>query len=109
MKKAAKEDLWIKIPIRLLLDSDLTGRDIVLLAVICDLCDREGIAWASLEQLAGYCGCSERTVRRSEARLCAADLIEIERTGRASMIAIKDRSLLTGTDWSAIRQYRRGA
>lgn len=106
-KKTAKEELWVKLPVRLLIDYDLTSKDIVLLAVLIDTSDRFGISWPSLRELARLCSCSERTVRRSEARLCELGLISITKTGRESMIAITDQTLISANEWSAIKHYRK--
>jgi hypothetical protein len=46
-------------------------------------------------------------VRRSEARLCELGLITITKTGRESMIAINDPSLISANEWSAIKHYRK--
>jgi DNA-binding transcriptional regulator PaaX len=107
--KAPKEKLWIKLPIKLLMEYELSCKDIVLLAVLIDLSDRWGISYTSLYTLSKLCECSERTVRRSEARLVAAGLIEVARTGRESCISITDMSLISENEWSAIRQYRKEA
>lgn len=105
--KTAKEELWVKLPVRLLIEYDLTAKDIVLLAVLIDLSDRFGVSWPSLPTLAKLCSCSERTVRRSEARLCDLGLITITKTGRESMIAIADQTLISANEWSAIKHYRK--
>ena len=107
MNESAKKELWIKLPVWLLIEHDLSSKDIVLLAVLLDISDRYGFSWPSLARLAQLCSCSTRTVRRSEARLCEAGLIAVDRTGRESCIRIINQDLLTKRDWSAIKQYRR--
>lgn len=82
-------DYFVRLPVSVLLDPELSRSAILIYAVLLDLADQYGIVQRmTIEDLADRCHCSPKTVRRSERQLVDKHMIEIYRTGRASMISI---------------------
>lgn len=82
-------DYFVRLPVSVLMDSELSRSAILLYAVLLDLADQYGIIQGmTLDDLANRCRCSPKTVRRSERQLVDKHMITIDRTGRASMICI---------------------
>ena len=83
-----KDDYFVRIPISILRNEDLTRSSILLYAVLLDAADRYGLQFISIDELARRCKISPATVRRSERQLVDAGLITVTRTGRESLIGI---------------------
>lgn len=96
--------LFVQMPLDLLMNKRLTRSSVILMTVLMDIADSNGIVDRTIDQLARYTGLSEKTVRRSERELCDIEAIRIERTGRSSLIMLDD-AYVTGRDYSAIVSY----
>ena len=99
-------EYYVRVPVSVLMDKRLSRSSVLLYAVLIDYADRWGVVSATIEQLAVRCKLSERTVRRSEAQLVAAGMLEISRTGRASMLRLTNEGIRIQS-YSAIDQYRK--
>lgn len=83
-------EAWVKLPVELLKRQGISKAAAVTLAAIIDKCKHQAtlsapIDAAELTQRTGY---SRRTLFRALDELKGLDLIEIERTGRASMYTL---------------------
>ena len=77
---------WVKVPIELLKRSGISQKAAVLLSVIIDKCKKSATLSAPIGavELVERSGMSRRTVCRALDELRALELIETDRTGRAS-------------------------
>lgn len=77
---------WVKVPVELLKRSGISQRAAVLLSVIIDKCKKSASLSApiSAAELVERSGMSRRTVCRALDELRVLELIETDRTGRAS-------------------------
>lgn len=77
---------WVKMPVELLKRSGISQRAAVLLSIIIDKCKKSATLSAPIgaAELVERSGMSRRTVCRALDELRALELIETDRTGRAS-------------------------
>lgn len=77
---------WVKVPVELLKRSGISQKAAVLLSIIIDKCKQSATLSApiSAAELVERSGMSRRTVCRALDELRALELIETDRTGRAS-------------------------
>ena len=77
---------WVKLPVELLKRSGISQKAALLLSVIIDKCKKSATLSApiSAAELVERSGMSRRTVCRALDELRALELIETDRTGRAS-------------------------
>ena len=101
-----KEDYFVRVPVSILLDKRLTRSSVLLYAVLLDKANQYGMSNCTIGELAVESGLSPHTVRRSERQLVDAGLLEIERTGRASLLILKGHTLDI-KEYSALDSHRR--
>ena len=84
-----KTELFVRIPISVLLDERVSRSALIVYAVLIDAADKYGVRQGcTIAESAQRAGIAEKTVRRSEAQLVAAGYISVHRTGRASCIEV---------------------
>lgn len=84
-----KDEMFVRLPVKALLDDRLSRSSLVVYAIMIDAADTWGmLEGLTIAELARRCGVSEKTVRRAEAQLMEAGYIEVHRTGRASSIEV---------------------
>ncbi len=100
-------DYFVRLPVSVLMDPELSRSAILIYAVLLDLADQYGIIMnETIDSLADRCHCSPRTVRRSERQLVDKGMISIDRTGRASLICVKGMQQML-RQVSGVREYVR--
>ena len=82
------KEYFVRVPVSVLMDTRLTRSSVLLYAILIDGADQNGMQEATVDELAHACQISPATVRRSERQLVETELIEIYRTGRASVIRL---------------------
>ena len=100
-----KDDYFVRVPVSVLMNSDLTRSSVLLYAILIDGADQNGLQYVTVEQLADRCGISPATVRRSERQLVEAELITVQRTGRGSLIGVVGASSML-RQVSGVAAYR---
>lgn len=99
-----RTELFVRIPISVLLDERVSRSALVVYAVLIDAADKYGVLQGcTIASIAQRAGISEKTVRRSEAQLVDAGYIAVTRTGRASIIQVLHN--LRPTVCSSIETY----
>lgn len=84
-----RSELFVRIPISVLLDSRLSRSAILVYTVLIDAADKLGVLQGcTITDIAQRAGISEKTVRRAESQLVGAGYIAVHRTGRASCIEV---------------------
>ena len=102
-------EYFVRVPVSVLMDSRLTRSSVLLYAILIDSADNNGMTEATIDELAAACQISPATVRRSERQLVDAGLLEIYRTGRASLIRLTqaDKMLRAVSGVAAYKAARR--
>lgn len=84
-----KDEVFVRLPVRALLDTRLSRSALVVYAIMIDAADKCGmLEGMTIAEIGRRCGISDKTVRRAEAQLMAAGYIIVHRTGRASCIEV---------------------
>ena len=104
-----EEEYFVRVPISLLRDNTLSRSALIVYAILLDKAKDFGSFGGcelTIGEIAKWSGLSEHTVRRSERQLVDAGYLEIERTGRASVLVIKKYGIHIQS-YSAINAYRK--
>ena len=99
-------EYFVRVPVSVLMNKQLTRSSVLLYAILIDYADRFGVIVATIDQLAARTRLSAATVRRSERQLVDAGLLNVERTGRASLLRLTAEGVRIQT-YSAVEQYRK--
>lgn len=104
MKKGT--NFYIKLPVCMLYDDRISKSAMIVYAAIVDKANpTDEAAQLTLEELAKLTGLSTRTVRRAEAQLDEAGYIYVQRTGRASIIALRSATEMIVQRYSTLDLY----
>lgn len=103
------KEYFVRVPVSVLMDARLTRSSVLLYAILIDGADQNGMQEVTIDELATACQISPATVRRSERQLVSCELIEVYRTGRASVIRLTqaDKMLRAVSGVAAYKAARR--
>lgn len=100
------QQYFVRVPVAVLMNKQLTRSSVLLYAILVDYADQWGVIEATIDQLSHRSGLSSATVRRSERQLVDAGLLAISRTGRASVLSLTAEGIRIQS-YSAVEQYRK--
>ena len=104
--KMDAQEYFVRIPVSVLMNNKLTRSSILLYAILVDYANQWGIIEATIEQLSKRSGLSPATIRRAEKQLVETNLLDVSRTGRASVLRLTEEGIRI-QNYSAVEQYKK--